>query len=603
MTFPMKSKPMRIALGLSAFCLVILANAAFGASPDHPEWAAALKAKGTPITVYTAKKIYTMDPGRPEADAVAVLDGKVLSTGTLESMKPWLSRYKYTVDDRLKDKIIMPGFIEPHTHFWMSAGFMGLSYIGPIESPNPAGGMHAPVRSYDEVIERLRQFDREEKDPNKPIIAYGFDPAQQGGSLDREALDKISTTRPIWVIAFAPHFVYTNTPALKIIEKAGVGPDTTIKGVEKNPDGSLKGVFIEVLAVQAALGPVFEDIMKLGGVPGLYFMADIARSVGVTTTSEMAFGAIDLDQEWKDTVEATSNPDFSLRMRLVPIESILHHKYGDGAVDAHRKMSEQNNDKLLVDGIKFWTDGSLPLMSSCVCFPGYLSGSNGHLGDIPWDQLTSRMLPWWKAGIHIHAHANGDLALDASLDTLAELQEEKPRFDHRFTIEHYSISNPMQARRLKALGGLASVNIYFASYRSLLHSEHGYGPDRSEAFARLGSLEREGIIFALHSDYPQVIVPLDPLEAVQTAVNRIAEDGKTVVAPGERIGLDHALRAITIDAAYVIGMEDKVGSLEPGKFADFAILEEDPYKVDPMKVKDIPVWGTALSGKLYKSNR
>ena len=100
-----------------------------------------------------------------------------------------------------------------------------------------------------------------------------------------------------------------------------------------------------------------------------------------------------------------------------------------------------------------------------------------------------------------------------------------------------------------------------------------------------------------------MIVPLDPLEAVGTAVNRIAEDGKTVVAPGERIGLDHALRAITIDAAYIIGMEDKVGSLEPGKFADFAILEEDPYKVDPMKVKDIPVWGTALSGKLYKSNR
>ena len=596
----LKTNYLRIILSLSAWMFVVLVNGAFGATMDHPDWAAALKADGTPITVYTAKKIYTMDPGRPEADAIAVLDGKVLSTGTLESMKPWLSRYKYTVDDTLKDKIIMPGFIEPHTHFYMSAGFMALSYIGPIESPNPAGGMYEPVHSYDEVIERLRQFDREEKDPTTPIIAYGFDPAQQGGSLDRKALDAISTTRPIWVIAFAPHFVYTNSPA---IEATGVKDDTTIHGVYKNDDGTLSGVFNETLAVQAALGPVFPKIVALGGVKGLKFMGDIARSVGITTTSEMAFGGIDLDTEWKDTVAAMSDPSFSVRMRLVPMEAVLHGKYADKALDAYRKLAAQGNDQLFVDGIKFWTDGSLPLLSSCVCFPGYLNGSNGSVNNIPWDQFTSRLLPWWNAGFHIHVHANGDLALDAALDSLEELQEEKPRFDHRFTIEHYSISTPMQARRLAKLGGLASVNNYFAGYRSLLHSHEGYGPDRSEAFGRLGSLEREGVIFTLHSDYPQVIVPMHPLEAVGLAVTRIAEDGKTVVAPGERIGLDRALRAITIDAAYVLGMEEKVGSLEPGKFADFAILEEDPYKVDPEKLKEIPVWGTALSGKLHKSDR
>jgi predicted amidohydrolase YtcJ len=213
------------------------------------------------------------------------------------------------------------------------------------------------------------------------------------------------------------------------------------------------------------------------------------------------------------------------------------------------------------------------------------------------------MAPYWKSDIQIHSHSNGDLALNASLSALAKLQEIQPRFDHRFTVEHYTMSTPMQARRLKALGGLASVNIYFTSYRSQLHSNHAYGPDRSESFARLGSLEREGVIFALHSDYPQVVVPMSPLTAVWTAVNRFGEDGKTVMAPGERISLDRALRAVTIDAAYILGMEDIIGSLEPGKFADFAILEEDPYVVNPKQLKDIPVWGTALSGKLYKSNR
>lgn len=598
-----KGRMLLLGLDLISCAMSMTAIAASGPSPDHPEWAAALRTEGTPITVYTARKIYTMDPGRPEANAIAVLDGRVLSTGTMESMKPWLSRYEYTVDDSLKDKIVLPGFIEPHSHFWISAGFLGLTYVGPIEAPNPAGGRYAPVRSLDEVLERLRQVDREEKDPTQPIIAYGVDPAQQGGSLDLETLDEVSTKRPIWVISFAPHFVYTNSAALEVLDKAGVGPDTEIHGVERNPDGSLSGVFIEVLAVQAALDPVFSKVQELAGVKGLKFMGEVARSAGVTTTSELVFGAVDFDQEWKDSLEATSDPEFSLRLRLVPLESALKTKYGEGEIAAYRKLTERNNDKLFVQGIKFLSDGSFPLMSSMVGFPGYLDGSNGIVNDVPWDQMAARMAPFWNAGLQIHCHANGDLALDACLSSLASLQEMKPRFDHRFTVEHYSMSDTMQARRLKALGGIASVNIYFTSSRSQLHSNHAFGPDRSEALARLGTLEREGVVFALHSDYPQVVVPMDPLAAVWTAVNRFAEDGKTVMAPGERIGVDRALRAVTIDAAYVLGMEDEVGSLEPGKFADFAVLEKDPYAVDPTRIKDISIWGTALSGKLYKADR
>jgi predicted amidohydrolase YtcJ len=206
------------------------------------------------------------------------------------------------------------------------------------------------------------------------------------------------------------------------------------------------------------------------------------------------------------------------------------------------------------------------------------------------------MLPYWKSGIQIHAHANGDETVDATLDALAQLQNEHPRFDHRFTIEHYCISTPDQARRLKALGGMASVNIYFVHYRGQLHSEQGFGPDRAEATARLGSLEREGVVFALHSDFSLVVVPLHPLTAAWVAVNRVAADGKTVLAPGERIGIDRALRAITIDAAHILRLDAKLGSIEVGKYADFTVLDEDPYAVDPMALKDIPIWGTVLGG-------
>jgi len=570
---------------------------------SHPDWIAALNAKGTPITVYKAKKIYTMDPGRPEANVVAVLDGKVLSTGTMKTLKPWLSRYKYKLDNSFEDKIIFPGFIAPHTHFWMSAGFLGLNYVGSIEAPNPKGGMYKAVLTIEDVMDKLRQFD-EELPPNKPLVAYGFDPAQQGGKLDRKTLDKISTTRPITVIAYAPHYVYLNSAALKVLkDKHDIDSDTKVHGIEKYKDGSLSGVFNENLAVTVGITPVMHKIFENGGVKGLLFMGEIAKSVGVTTTSELAYGALDFDQEWKDTKAAIADESFALRMRLVPLESALNRKFGDKKLDAYWKMTEKNNDRVFVDGIKFLADGSFPLMSSMVNFPGYLEGKNGSINDIPWDKYTETMIPYWEAGIQIHAHSNGDLALDQTLQTLTELQELKPRFDHRFTIEHYSMSTPMQARKLSKLGGIASVNIYFTDFRSQLHSDIGFGPDRSEAVARLASLEREGVTYALHSDYPQVIVPLNPLMAVWTAVNRIALDGKTVMAPDERVSVNSALRAITIDAAYILGMEDKIGSLEPGKFADFTILNEDPYEVTPAKIKDIPVWGTVLNGKIYKNNR
>jgi hypothetical protein len=146
------------------------------------------------------------------------------------------------------------------------------------------------------------------------------------------------------------------------------------------------------------------------------------------------------------------------------------------------------------------------------------------------------------------------------------------------------------------LGGIASVNNYFVHYRAQLHSQQGFGPDRSEATARLGSLEREGVTFALHSDFSLVVVPLHPLTAVWIAVNRIAADGETVLAPGERIGVERAMRAITIDAAYVLGLERELGSIEVSKFADFTILDADPFEADPLTIKDIPIWGTVLGG-------
>ena len=281
---------------------------------------------------------------------------------------------------------------------------------------------------------------------------------------------------------------------------------------------------------------------------------------------------------------------------MIPFEARLTRDFGDEAINFLAGKRLEGDDRLTTHGIKYVNDGSYPSMTLVMNQPGYLDDDTAHTGEIPWENMVDRMRPFWKAGIQIHSHANGDRTVDMTLDTLAALQLEHPRFDHRFTIEHYCLSNPSQAKRLAALGGLASVNIYFVHYRAQLHSDHGFGPDRSEATARLGSLERAGVTFALHSDFNLVVTPLSPLTAAWCAVNRLAADGSTVMAPGERISVDRALRAMTIDAAHVLNRDDRLGSIEVGKYADFTVLDDDPYQVSVEKLNRISVHDTVLEG-------
>ena len=287
---------------------------------------------------------------------------------------------------------------------------------------------------------------------------------------------------------------------------------------------------------------------------------------------------------------------------LIPFDVRLVTKFGDDRFDYLKSMRAQGNDKLSVQGVKFINDGSYPSMTLRLNFPGYLDGEEGLTGETQWADMVDCMLPYWQAGIQIHSHANGDQTVDMTLDTLAELQLRHPRFDHRFTVEHYCISTVAQGKRLAALGGLASVNPYFVHYRSLIHADSGFGPDRAEATARLGTLREAGVTFALHSDFNLVVGPMAPLTAAWVAVNRIAADDETVMAPGERISVMEAMRAVTIDAAFVLRRDHEIGSLEVGKLADLAILEDDPFEVAPGALRDVPVKGTILGGVPYLSS-
>ena len=550
------------------------------------------------LKVFTAAKVHTMDPGRPEASAVAVSDGRIVSVGTLETMKPWLRRFPHEIDDSFAGRILMPGFVDPHTHLRLSGTYMGLNYVGPIDSTDPKGNRVAGFSDREAVLDHLRSLVAQRDDAElEPIVAWGYDPGMQQGHLDRNLLDAISTEVPLWVIAYAPHIVYTNTP---MIERIGVTRDSRIHGLGRFADGSLNGWFIETEAPAVASRPVRAQLFKAGfGLKALELQGRVAVASGITATADMIYGIESFEREWDDHREAIDAGLLPLRMLLVPFEGSLRRKFGEDFLDFYAAMKPKATDRLAVHGVKFVNDGSYPSMTLRLDFPGYLDGEEGLTGEVPWSEMVERMLPFWRSGIQIHSHANGDETIDMTLNTLNAMQNIAPRFDHRFTIEHYCISTPAQAKRLAALGGLASVNPYFVHFRSQIHSDSGFGPDRSETTARLGSLVDAGATFALHSDYNLVVAPMHPLTAAWIAVNRLSGDHETVVGPGERISVERALRAITVDAAFVLRKDDVLGSIEPGKHADFAILDDDPYEVAPLNLRDIPVRGTILGGEVH----
>ena len=140
---------------------------------------------------------------------------------------------------------------------------------------------------------------------------------------------------------------------------------------------------------------------------------------------------------------------------------------------------------------------------------------------------------------------------------------------------------------------MVSANPYYHFILSDIYSDQWLGADRGNQMVRLGSLERLGVPFAFHSDSP--MAPLEPLTLASAAVNRVTINGNLTGA-NERVSLDAGLRAITINAAWVMGWEDQIGSIRAGKKADFTILDKDPYQVGAEGLKDIKIWGTVFEG-------
>jgi predicted amidohydrolase YtcJ len=586
-----------VAINARRGILPTLHLAAAETSTSQPATPAAVTAAPARITVFTAKKFVTMDPGWPEATAVAVMDGKILSVAvTFDDLKPWLDKYPYDVDDRFKDKIVYPGFVEAHTHPVMGSLAISRPTLSHFPMRNPYGADFPGVKTRAEALARLKQYVADAK-PGETLLTWGYDVLAMGADFDRASLDAISKTQPIIVWDASEHNAYANSGA---IEKYEITPDK-IKGVigaGANADGTSNGQFLGTDAARVLLPQVIAEQMAPDvAAKNLNYFGALMTQAGVTTAGDLFFGGVDMDLE-QHLSRSYFDTDQS-RQRIVHVIDgfSARHLYGDDAVSKAMAMQAAATDKTMYKGVKFYADDAFVSLSMDMQWPGYIDSETykGLFMYASKEDFIAAMRPWWSAGFPIHVHSNGSGGNQVTLDALAALQAEKPRFDHRFSFEHFGISTVAQGRRVKALGAVVSTNPYYVYERADLSAQQ-IGTDRASLAARMRSLIDQDIVVSLHSDTP-VGIP-SPLLEVWTAVNRIGFTSGKVHAPAERVDVARAMKMVTIDAAYTLGVEDKVGTIETGKFADFVVLDADPQAVEPMAIKDIGVVATILGGKV-----
>ena len=202
---------------------------------------------------------------------------------------------------------------------------------------------------------------------------------------------------------------------------------------------------------------------------------------------------------------------------------------------------------------------------------------------------------YWDAGYQVHIHVNGDAGLDRVLNALETNLRRNPRYDHRTVLVHFAVSSADQVARIKSLGAIVSGNPYYVAALADQYGKVGLGPKRADEMVRLGDLNRAEIAWSLHSDMP--MAPADPLFLMWCAVNRLTVSGRTA-GPDQRVSAEQALRGVTIEAAFSLKLEDEVGTISPGKRANFTVLADNPLSVDPLKIRDIAVWGTVMEGRV-----
>lgn len=537
-------------------------------------------------TIFFGGPILTVNANNDEVQALAIQDGKIVAAGTKDAVtKEWQSDNTKVID--LQGQTLMPGFVEPHVHIILTSVFEGLW----VDLSN----FTLPYDTMETLTQKLK-IELKKVPPGGWLTGFGVDPSRTTpfmSELNADILDQVSTDVPIFIVNQSGHIAYVNHKAIELAGLTDQTPNPADGGVYvKDAQGKLTGKLSEATSFQPfiPLMPIPSDATVISAVKST--MRRMA-SVGVTTASEMSVGAnLGVDKEIAIFKEVTANNAAPMRVRGYLWVLGLPANFTT-------VKPNEGDDRLRFIGIKYVSDGSDQGLTGALNSPySYPKGSqNSGKLDRSDAEIMAQMKPLFDQGWQIATHANGDKAIDQTLNNYEKLLAGNPHpEERRLRIEHFTINTLDQVKKAVKLGVIPGFTIGHVDYWGAAFNDHIVGPERAKRIDPAGDFKRAGSRFTLHSDSP--VSPVGPLVYISEAVTRLWQTApQKVLGPDQRVTVDDAIRAITIDAAYSIMADDKVGSLEVGKQADLVVLEKNPRKTDPEEIRNIKVRETWIDGQ------
>ena len=519
--------------------------------------------------VINNSKIWTGNIEQQWAEALAIENNKITAVGTNEEISKLIDQGTQVIDG--EGKFVAPGFIDSHVHY-LTGGFQ-LSSVQLRDAQTPK-----------EFIQRIKDF-AETIEPGTWITGGNWDHTNWGGEMPAcEWIDSVTQKNPVWVNRLDGHMSLANSLAMK---SANVTKDIQdIKGgtIVRTADGFPTGVFKDnaMFAIDAVV-PEPSDQMKERALEAA--MNYVAQQ-GVTSVHHMG--------TWDDlAVFERANNKGMLKTRIsaaVPLSTWSKLKTNidnEGAGDLW----------LRIGGLKGFADGSLGSHTAAFFAPFTDAPNNTGLLVNSKEDLFLWIKDGDKAGMQAIIHAIGDRANNIVLNLYEQVIRENGERDRRFRIEHAQHLSPADIPRFHQLNVIASMQPYHAIDDGRW-AEKVIGPQRIKTTYTFRTLLDTGAKLSFGSDW--YVAPPIPLAGIYAAVTRRTLDDKNPDGwvPEQKITVEEALRAYTIDAAFASFEEDIKGSLVPGKLADIVILNQDITQISPEQIRDVKVIKTIVGGKI-----
>lgn len=544
------------------------------------------KAKPPAKQIFINATVLTMNSTNAIVQAIAVENDTIVAVGSNQEIKLLID--ENTLIHDLEGKTLLPGFVDAHSHFpGLATGKLTVDLNSP-----PIGD----IDSIKHIINRLQANISTIKE-GKWLIGVGYDDSllKENRHVNRDDLDRVSSTVPILLLHVSGHLVAVNSLGLELTGLEISGQDQRIvapKGGRfvRDDAGRLTGV-IEETARFDALELAF-DLSLFDFIDMVEQGAQEYAAVGVTTAQS------GLSKEGQ--IKGFNIID---KLGLIPQRLVIWPDMDTGKRWLSGEFSDEsyNSDNVIIGAVKLVADGSIQAYTGFLSSPyhkhatGYGEHSEPDYKGYPsieQQQLEQVIVELHQKGLQVAVHANGDAAIEMVINAVKKAQILTPRPDARHIIIHSQMATTNQLERMKVWGITPSFFSSHTYYWGDRHRDIFMGPERSQRISPAKSATDIGLRFSIHLDTP--VVPMNPLFGVWSAVNRITSSGQQL-GLNERVSVMQALRSVTIDAAWQMFLDKKTGSLEVGKKADLVILAKNPL-LQPTTLDKIDVLETYVAG-------